>query len=86
MVRSQNSDDIKRLVKSGWTVGEMWAEGVEEYQWGNKPMYPSKELAFIVDGQRINAWVFDVTTLIGTTYDVSQDSKVYGELVNIANP
>ena len=86
MVRSQNSDDIKRLVKSGWTVGEMWAEGVEEYQWGNNAMYPSHKLAFMVEGKKLNAWVFDVTTLIGTTYDVSQDNKVYGELVNIANP
>ena len=86
MVRGQNSDDIKRLVKAGWTVGEMWSKGIEKYQWGNKPMYPSQELNFIVEGQRIEAWVFDVTTLIGTTYDVSQDNKVFTELANIANP
>ena len=86
MVRGQNNDDVKRLLKAGWTIGEMWSKGIEKYQWGNKPMYPSKELAFIVEGKRINAWVFDVTTLIGTTSAVSEDSQIYNELVNIANP
>lgn len=86
LVRTLASDDITRLLRAGWTLGELYDKDINDLKWNGNPLYNAEKVAIIRDGRRVGKdWAYEVPSLIGTNESVEYDSpELFDDMINAA--
>lgn len=86
MVRTLKSDDITRLLRAGWELGELYDKDINDLDWNGSELYEAKKIALIRDGRRLGKdWAYVVPSLIGASEGIEyQSPELFEDMINAA--
>lgn len=85
MVRKEGSQDIERLLKRGWEMGELYDKDIDDYEYLGGPLYKGDDYKFYTaGGSTVAEYGYKVESLIVTTTAVKRDSKTFTDIARTA--
>ena len=86
VVNKPNSDNIKKLLKAGWQLVELYDKDINDLQYNNGPLYDSLEVEVgESDVGFVTNWSYKVESFIAANEYVIDNSQLYDDLLNETN-
>lgn len=85
LVRKPDSEDIKGLLKRGWTLGELYDKDINDYQFNGTSLYEPSKVKIEVSGRRKNNYGYVVRSFFSVNNDLASDRNTMAQVAGAAN-